>query len=371
MTSSAAIAEPRPRYAVTVPHEVAVWDLWEASVKKGLSVPSSSGEALRVMSPGRRGTGPGPDFRDAVLKTRNGKFLVGDVEVHRLPGGWKGHGHDRDSRYNNVVLHVVFRGGGAAALELGIEAPTVALEGMEIPVQSTNERRIFPCHDAIPRLGKARIEEVLGRAGETRFQSKAARLRLRSAYVLPEEVLYAGLMEALGYSANREPFRRLALSLPHAWLRKQALGLPGRDREPWLERALVGASGLEGSTVNGSGVPPLLQASDWKVGGLRPANQPRRRLQGAALLLHRWLPIGLEAGLEPTVRAGDAMGLVDALVGRPPMAQRWSGGAGHWTLLPTSSCPISGLLQYGAGTGPWPGEPLRLLQRCQVLRRTK
>jgi len=158
------------------------------------------------------------------------------------------------------------------------------------------------------------MEEVLGRAGDARFQSKAARFRLRSAYVMPEDVLYAGLMEALGYSANREPFRQLALSLPYAWLRSRALGSPGRDRQRWLDEALLDASGLGGSAVNGSRVHPLLQASDWRVGGLRPANHPRRRLLGAAQLLHRWLPTGLEAGLEPTVRAGDGKGLIDALV---------------------------------------------------------
>jgi hypothetical protein len=261
MTSSALIAEPKGRYSANVPSEAALWDLWEASVRQGLGAPFRAGELTRVVSSGRRGKGPGPDFCDAVLKTRDGRLLIGDVEVHRQPGGWKEHAHNPDPRYNKVVLHVVFRG-----------------------------------------------------AGEARFQSKAARFRLRLAYVMPEEVLYAGLMEALGYSANREPFGQLALSLPYAWLRTRALGLPGRDRQRWLDEALLNASGLGGSGVNGSGVRPLLQATDWRVGGLRPANHPRRRPLGAAQLLHRWLPMGLEAGLEPTVRVGDGKGLIDALV---------------------------------------------------------
>ena len=45
----------------------------------------------------------------------------------------------------------------------------------------------------------------------------------------PEQVLYAGIMEALGYSANRRPFAALAASVPMARLR-MLRGEPGETR---------------------------------------------------------------------------------------------------------------------------------------------
>ena len=307
------VVRERPsRYAPGAPPEADLWNLWESAVRRGVAV-EADGERLRIVSPGRRGRGPGPDFRDAVARTSGGRLVVGDVEVHRHPSGWREHGHHRDPRYNNVMLHVVFRGGGAAQLELGITAPTVALEGRGAEAASVDAIGGYPCGDALLRLGRERVEEALKRAGDARFREKARRFRLRTAHALEEEVLYGGLMDALGYSANREPFRRLALMLPYSWLRRRALALPGRTRAQWLSDVLMAASGLSEASAAAGCVPPVLRASDWRLGGLRPANHPRPRLLGAALLLHRWLPTGLVSGLEALVRAGSGGGLLEAL----------------------------------------------------------
>ncbi|MDZ4278881.1 MAG: DUF2851 family protein, partial [Dehalococcoidia bacterium] len=37
---------------------------------------------LRVLHPGRRGRGAGPDFRDALIALPSGAVLRGDVELH-------------------------------------------------------------------------------------------------------------------------------------------------------------------------------------------------------------------------------------------------------------------------------------------------
>ena len=316
MATPPVIRERPSRYAPGAPPEADLWDMWESAVRRGVVV-EADGERLRIVSPGRRGRGPGPDFRDAVAKTSGGRLVVGDVEAHRHPSGWRRHGHHRDPRYNNVMLHVVFRGAGAAQLELGTVAPTLALEGRGAEASGVDAGGDYPCGDALQRLGRERVEEALGRAGDARFREKARRFRLRVAHGLEEEVLYGGLMEALGYSANREPFRRLALMLPYSWLRRRALALPGRAREQWLSDALMDASGFSAAAAaTGGCVPPALRASDWRLGGLRPANHPRRRLLGAALLLHRWLPTGLVSGLEALVRAGSGEGVLEALTVR-------------------------------------------------------
>jgi hypothetical protein len=48
----------------------------------------------------------GPDFRDTLLISQDGEFVRGDVEIHVSQGDWLGHGHQRDTRYNKVMLHL-------------------------------------------------------------------------------------------------------------------------------------------------------------------------------------------------------------------------------------------------------------------------
>ncbi|MCH8804873.1 MAG: DUF2851 family protein, partial [Planctomycetes bacterium] len=66
------------------------------------------GVVLRVLHPGLRGRGPGPDFRHAIVATPAGALLRGDVELHVRAGDFYAHGHGGDPRYNQVCLHVVF-----------------------------------------------------------------------------------------------------------------------------------------------------------------------------------------------------------------------------------------------------------------------
>src|SRR5256885_9362323 len=46
--------------------------------------------------------------------------------LFRSPAGWRGHGHDRNPAYRNVILHVVWDGGSGA----GCALPTLALRSL-------------------------------------------------------------------------------------------------------------------------------------------------------------------------------------------------------------------------------------------------
>ena len=61
---------------------------------------------------------------------------------------------------------------------------------------------------------------ILEDAGDVRFREKADAFAAAMAVMEEEEVLYRGLLEGLGYSRNRDPFRRLAETLPWRALRR-------------------------------------------------------------------------------------------------------------------------------------------------------
>lgn len=101
--------------------------LWQTRAQRR-SLSTADGKRVRVLYPGRRNGGPGPDFKDAMIQVEEAPPQRGDVEVHLTDSGWREHGHHEDPNYNNVVLHVVMRQRAKRATE--------RQDGREVPVTS-------------------------------------------------------------------------------------------------------------------------------------------------------------------------------------------------------------------------------------------
>jgi len=65
-----------------------------------------SGKRIQVLSPGRINHSAGPDFLEVAIML-DGAIVVGDAEFHRNSNEWEQHRHTEDSRYDNVILHIV------------------------------------------------------------------------------------------------------------------------------------------------------------------------------------------------------------------------------------------------------------------------
>ena len=128
-SSILAVREPAPSYhteGVGSPHdrtsderpatsdrntslsEAVLVRLWAGQRFPAAALVTCHGVPVRVLHPGRRGRGPGPDFRDALVAAPSGGVLRGDVELHLRASDFLAHGHHRDERYDGLVLHVVF-----------------------------------------------------------------------------------------------------------------------------------------------------------------------------------------------------------------------------------------------------------------------
>src|SRR5690606_26513446 len=83
-----------------------IQSLWYQQQGLPKTLKTDQGQRLRVISPGWWNRGEGPDFLGAQLQF-NGQLKTGDVEVHLRHADWRAHGHDTDSRYDEVLLHVV------------------------------------------------------------------------------------------------------------------------------------------------------------------------------------------------------------------------------------------------------------------------
>ena len=80
---------------------------------------TASGKRLQILSPGRLNPLEGPDFLDIAILL-DGFVVVGDGEFHKKSSDWNIHRHSNDTRYKNVILHIV--------LEKNIEIRTEKFE---------------------------------------------------------------------------------------------------------------------------------------------------------------------------------------------------------------------------------------------------
>jgi hypothetical protein len=268
------------------PPEEELVRLWHGQHLPADALVTRRGEPLRVVYRGRLSTGPGPDFRDAIIEGPGAQLWHGDIELHVRASGFRHHGHDRDPAYDSLVLHLVWEDDESedTLLRCGRRVAVVVLANWFQRRREELARLLGrpdawqePCFGALARLGTEAVGLTLDRLGDLRFRQKAEAFRQALSAEDQDQVLYAAVLEALGYGGQREAFARLAEELPYRRLRAAAAGHTGGQAAVHLETALLAAAAVAASAAPGL----------WRLRGLRPANHPRRRLVGAARLLAR------------------------------------------------------------------------------------
>ena len=309
--------------------ESAVAALWQRAHSLPDGLLTEDGRRFRVVYPGRPSGRAGPDFRDSVLATDDGKLVTGDVELHVEAPGWRSHGHDTDPGYNGVILHVVLRarGGVSSRQQSRASAPVASLEPV---VDQLRQADASAPHGAVPwdGLSARAFEKLLDVAGDRRFLARSRGFARELDAGDADQVVYAALFEALGYSANRRPFRRLAEIVPYATV-GALRGEPAGTRLAAVRALLLTASGLTlGADTAGNGAPDAalvrrmprtrrLAPSEWRLFRVRPSNHPVRRVEGAARLLDRFLDSGPTAYVRSAAEEAKPAALVRALSDPP------------------------------------------------------
>lgn len=276
------------------------------------------GRSLQVLHPGFWNREAGPDFRKALLQFEDGKLVEGDVEVDVRSSGWRDHGHDRNSAFAGVQLHVVWHPDRPSPLPT-LHLPSVldaSVRDLGIWLGSDAATE-FPfvlmgqCSAPLSALSPADLTEMLRQAALVRLQAKASRFQARARKVGWEQSLWEGLFRALGYKHNVWPMQRLG---------ELRARLCAADHESpaalTLQARLLGVSNLlpaemskaradhaaywrriwdcwwrDRGAFDDCQIPQQL----WRFHGLRPANHPQRRI---ALASHWLASKSLTAGLE-------------------------------------------------------------------------
>lgn len=297
--------------------------IWYDQLFSGDALRSVEGHDLKVYSPGWWNRQEGPDFRGAQIAF-NGKLYTGDVEVHLRAPDWRAHGHHLDSRYDEVILHVVLDEGGTTPVTTsqGRVVPLLALR----PYLNDDFRRMAAlmqeetppcgtggagaCRELTARRGVKPLARLLNLAGEWRMLQKARALRERMDHAGADQAVYEAFLYACGFSHFKHHFHAIARNMPYERARQLA-----RQDSMLLETALLQIAGLMPEQLpEGTGAVPhfaRLRALRrdhlpglkrlplmWRRAGVRPNNYPERRLAGAARFLAVTSGEGLSASLE-------------------------------------------------------------------------
>ena len=284
---------------------------------------TAGGERVIVEDPGRWNLEAGPDFLDAVLLVgQERRRIQGDVEVHIRPEDWARHGHGNNPGYSRVMAHVSYFDGlipaqslppGAIQLSLKhhIESsPEFCFENIDVTAYpyASPPRKKTPCAGILASWRSTDRASLLEAAGQERLGRKTARMAKGIEEKGENQLLYEELMASLGYKHNSVPFRQLARWLTVDALRSEAgkdvikayslmMGvgglLPsknlGRDKET---RVFVRSLWDHWWKQQTRWQDCILPRKVWRTSGLRPQNNPARRLAAAADLFtrHQSLP---------------------------------------------------------------------------------
>lgn len=182
----------------------------------------ADGEALQVIHPGTLNKHAGPDFSGAKLLIDQTAW-VGHVEIHLKSSDWLLHGHQNDSFYDSVILHVVYKHNSCIYRTNGSQVPVLVLENLfsDQLLSNYNELissiNLFPCQRHIPGLDQIVIDGFLSRVIIERFEQRSEDVfhKLEECHGDWDQTFYYFMARSFGFKVNVLPFELLADALPH------------------------------------------------------------------------------------------------------------------------------------------------------------
>ena len=268
--------------------------VWQYRLIPADSLVTVDGRRITVLDTGRHNTDAGPDFFNAKIRIGD-RIWAGDIEIHVRASDWHRHNHDGDPAYDSVILHVVDSDDQPIRRANGEVIPQMTMQCS--PQFHQRYSRLvdrsdidLPCASEIPAIHPLHLNSWIAALAYERAYAKADSL-LSLLDTLSgdwEQATYITLARALGFSINSEPMQRLARSMPLPFLRKHSDSLTS------VEALLFGQAGLLPSTPGADSYTARLiseytflahkfslhplTSPGWKMGRMRPANLPHRRI---------------------------------------------------------------------------------------------
>ena len=275
--------------------------IWKHKIFPLKELTTTDGKKVEVINPGMYNYDAGPDFKEAKVKI-DGVLWVGNVEMHVRTSDWFRHGHDKDTSYDNIILHVVNIVDDTLKYPDGNDIPQMQLD---IPDYIKENYDKLLRSDCSPRC-----KNILGNVPRLLVHSwlsvlQVERLEERSHQILErwelldknwEDTLFVTIARNFGFGKNGEAFEQWAHSVPMNAVGKH------RDSLFQIEAIFFGQAGLLNENNKQSDYYIRLQKeyaylrqkfsltpinpNVWKFLRLRPQNFPHIRIAQLATLYY-------------------------------------------------------------------------------------
>lgn len=197
--------------------------VWKHRIFPLRQLVTTDGQSVEVVDTGLYNTDSGPDFFNAKVKIGS-TLWVGNVELHRRSSDWFVHAHDRDPRYDNVVLHVAETVDAEVMCHNGNRPPQMQLSVPENVLCNYEELlsvdKYPPCRKAIAAMSRIEIHSWMSALLAERLGQKnlAIERRVERCGGSWEDALFVTLARNYGFGTNGEAFETWAstVGLNHA-----------------------------------------------------------------------------------------------------------------------------------------------------------
>ena len=274
--------------------------VWQHMLDRSQTMTTTDGRPLRVIDPGLHNTDAGPDFFNAKIEI-DGTMWAGNVELHQRSSDWYAHGHDRDSAYDSVVLHVcsvadrtITRHGGGEVPQLLLQVPDDVRRNYESLQRAAQSPA---CAAVTAQMPAIVTRSWLASLAVERMRDKTGAVNARLARMGGnwEDAFFVALARNFGFGINGDTFERWATALPYRAMDKH------RDGLHQVESIMFGTSGLlddggkdpyetalrdEYAYLRHKFSLPAAPPLAWQMMRTRPANFPHVRIAQLAHLYH-------------------------------------------------------------------------------------
>ncbi|MCF7858042.1 MAG: DUF2851 family protein [Candidatus Cloacimonetes bacterium] len=198
-----------------------IWDAQHLNNK----LETKSGKKLNIKFSGRWNTDSGPDFKDSIIVIED-EVKRGDVEIDLTSYQWKSHSHNENPEFNQVLLHVIYENQGNNPYTISEDGTKIEIleikDQLDVDIskllkqysnKSYSEKDKF-CK-LFDNLNSKETADTLLKMGMIRFEKKIKRFKAEHYFNDYDQLLYSGIMEALGYSKNKFHMLQFAMDLPY------------------------------------------------------------------------------------------------------------------------------------------------------------
>lgn len=193
--------------------------VWKHKLFPLTELSTTQGRRVEVIDPGLHNSNAGPDFFNAKVKI-NGMLWVGNIEIHDKASDWVLHGHDKDERYDNVILHVcgcvdaeVMNSKGEYLTQMVLSVPDSVINNYK---ELLSVDQYPPCYQIIPSLARLTVHAWMNALQTERLSQKTEAIeeRVKRCNGDWENAYFVTLARNFGFGINGDAFEEWALHIP-------------------------------------------------------------------------------------------------------------------------------------------------------------